>query len=242
MCEPISITLGVLSAGFGAASAYGAYEQQAAATAYSNAVAQQNYASQLAIAAATDAAAGNAYEAEVESNAAAKSAYYSQLSVNQSSANTAIAAENNKLQEKRTTASFDQQKALASAIQAQGTILASGKTGQSEYLRILDTTRQLGIEQAQIDQTISDANRAAGLAVEGILLDQTSADIAAWNGLPADPLSPAPSALPPEPIEQSGPSSWSLVGGIGGSVVGGVSTGLSTYGNIMDNGKYVWES
>jgi len=242
MCEPISITLGVLSAGFGAASAYGAYEQQAAATAYSNAVAQQDYANQLAIAAANDANAGLAYEAELEANAAAKSSYYAQLSLNQASANTAIAAETNKLQEKRTETSFNQQKALINTVQAQGAILSQGKTGQSEYLRILDTTRQLGFEQAQLDQSIYDANRAAGLAVEGILLDQTSADIAAWNGLPADPLSPAPSALPPEPIEQSGPSSWSLVGGIGGSVVGGVSTGLSTYGSITNNGKYIWET
>ena len=226
MCEPISATIfGLATAGFGITSAVGSYEQQAASAAYSNAVAQQNYASQLKIAEANDAAAGNAYEAELESNAAAKSSYYAQLSLNQASANTAIAAENNKLQEKRTTASFDQQRALASAVQAQGAILSQGKTGQSEYLRILDTTRQLGFEQAQIDQTISDANRAAGLAVEGILLDQTSADIAAWNGLPADPLAPAPSALPPEPIEMGGPSTLSLVGDIGGSLLGGVSAG-----------------
>ena len=227
MCEPISI--GIATAAFGTMQAVGAYEQQAAATAYSNAVAQQDYANQLAIAAANDAAAGKAYEAELESVASAKSAYYSQLSVNQASANTAIAAETNKLQEKRTTASFDQQKALSNAVQAQGAILASGKTGQSQYLRLLDTTRQLGFEQAQIDQTIADANRATGLAVEGILLDQTSADIAAWNGLPADPLAPAPSALPPEPIMQSGPSTLGLIGGIGSSVMGGVSTGISTH-------------
>jgi len=242
MCEPISITVGLLSAGFGTASAIGAYEQQAAATAYSNAVAQQNYASQLAIAAATDAQNGLAYEAELEANAAAKSSYYAQLSLNQSSANTAIAAENNKVQEKRTQTSFDQQKALASAVQAQGAILSQGKTGQSEYLRILDTTRQLGFEQAQLEQSIYDANRAAGLAVEGILLDQTSANIAAWNGLPADPLSPAPSALPPEPIEMEGPSTLSLIGGIGSSAIGGFSTGVSTYKGITDvNGDYIWD-
>ena len=227
MCEPISI--GIATAAFGTMQAVGAYEQQAAATAYSNAVAQQDYANQLAIAAANDAAAGKAYEAELESVASAKTAYYSQLSVNQASANTAIAAETNKLQEKRTTASFDQQRALSNAVQAQGAVLASGKTGQSQYLRLLDPTRQLGFEQAQIDQTIADANRATGLAVEGILLDQTSADIAAWNGLPADPLAPAPSALPPEPIMQSGPSTLGLIGGIGSSVMGGVSTGISTY-------------
>jgi len=225
MCEPISI--GIATAAFGTMQAVGAYEQQAAATAYSNAVAQQDYANQLAIAAANDANNGNAYEAELESVASAKSAYYSQLSVNQSSANTAVAAETNKLQEKRNVASFDQQTALSNAIQAQGAVLASGKTGQSQYLRLLDTTRQLGFEQAQIDQTIADANRATGLAVEGILLDQTSADIAAWNGLPADPLAPAPSALPPEPIMQSGPSTLGLIGGVGSSVTAGASTGYS---------------
>lgn len=229
MCTIVAaaVATGVASAAFGTMGAIASYEQQAAATAYSNAVAQQDYANQLSIAAANDANAGLAYEAELESVASAKSAYYSQLSVNQSSANTAVAAETNKLQEKRNVASFDQQTALSNAIQAQGAVLASGKTGQSQYLRLLDTTRQLGFEQAQIDQTIADANRATGLAVEGILLDQTSADIAAWNGLPADPLAPAPSALPPEPIMQSGPSTLGLIAGIGSSVVDGVSTGTS---------------
>ena len=65
--------MGVLSAGFGAMQAVGAYEQQAAATAYSNAVAQQDYANQLAIAAANDANNGNAYEAELDSVASSSS-------------------------------------------------------------------------------------------------------------------------------------------------------------------------
>tara|TARA_A200000159_G_scaffold164154_1_gene192693 strand:- start:64 stop:777 length:714 start_codon:yes stop_codon:yes gene_type:complete len=234
MCTIVAaaVATGVASAAFGTMGAIASYEQQAAATAYSNAVAQQDYANQLSIAAANDANAGNVYEAELESVASAKSAYYSEISLNQSSANTAVVAELNKLQEKRNVASFDQQTALSNAIQAQGAVLASGKTGQSQYLRLLDTTRQLGFEQAQIDQTIADANRATGLAVEGILLDQTSADIAAWNGLPADPLAPAPSALPPEPIMQEGPSTLGLIAGIGSSVVDGASTGINTYATL----------
>jgi len=239
MCEPISATLfGIATAASSIMQTVGAHQQAQAQAAYSNAVAQQQYANQLTIAKANDAQKGLVFEAELKANAAAKSAYYSQLSLNQASANTAITAETQKLQEKRTAASFSQQKALIDTVQAQGTILAQGKTGQSEYLRIFDTTRQLGFEQAQIDQSIYDANRAAGLAVEGVLLDQTSANIAAWNGLPADPLSPAPSALPPEPIMVGGPSNLALIGGIGSGILGGVTSGISV-GTAFNNQSVV---
>ena len=241
MCEPISITLGVLSAVGAGMQAIGQHEQQAAAVARSNAIAQQNYINELNIANRRDLEKGRTYEAQLNATTAAKTAYYKQLSANQAEANRALITEQNKLQEQSRVASFQAQKNYAEAIQAQGTVLSSGRAGQSFLLQAMDAERQLGLEMAQIEATLYDANRASGIAKEGIMLDLSSANAAAWNNLPADPLSPEASLAPIKPIAQRGPSGLALAGGLIGAGVGGVSAGLGTY-NALDynpkTGKY----
>jgi len=236
MCEPISITMGILSAVGAGASAIGQHQQQQDMVARSNAIAQQQYQQQLQINAYNDRVKGQAYEAQLNANAAAKNSYYRQLSANQVEANRAITAEQNKLQEQKQSASFQAQKNLAEAIQAQGAILSTGKVGQSFLLQAMDAQRQLGFEQAQIDATLYDAARANALAQEGVVLDQASANYAAWNNLPADPLSPEASFAPIKPINQRGPSGLALAGNLTSAVVGGVSTGISTYGSLESSG------
>lgn len=243
MCEPISATIGVLTAVGGGITAIGGYQQQAAMTSRSNALAQQQYQQQLQIAAQQDQEKGRAYEAALKASTAAKNAYYAQKSQNQAEANRAITSINQELQEKRATAAFQTQNNIAKAIKAQGAVLSSGKSGQSFLLQAMDYDRTLGFEQAQIEQTLYDAGRASGLAKEGVLLDQASADMAAWNNLPADPLSPSASFSPIKPIDMPGPSKLALAGNLVSSAVSGVGAGFSTYGSVMgDNGKYKWET
>lgn len=226
MCDPISaaVAVGVASAGFSSMQAIGQYQQQQAAIARSNAIAQQQYAQELQIAVAQDKEKGRTYEAQLKAAAASKNSYYRQISANQTEANRALSAESLKLQEQKRSAAFQAQKNVAEAIQAQGAVLATGKAGQSFLLQAMDAERQLGFEQAQIDATLLDATRASGLAREGILLDQSSANVAAWNNLPADPLAPQASFAPIKPIAQGGPSKLALAGQIGAGVVGGVTT------------------
>lgn len=236
MCEPISITLGVLSAVGAGASAIGQHQQQNAEVARSNAIAQQQYSQQLQIAAANDAAKGRAYQAQLASNTAAKNAYYRTLSANQTEENRAITAASNKLQEQRRSASFQAQKNVAEAIIAQGSVLSTGKAGQSFLLQAMDVERQLGFEMAQIDASMMDATRAFGLDLEGVALDRGSADAAAWNNLPADPLSPEASFAPIKPINQRGPSGLALAGNLISAGVGGATSGLSAYSGLKEAG------
>lgn len=212
--------------------AIGAHQQQQAAVARSNAIAQQQYQRELQIAATRDQEKLRTYDAELKANTAAKNAYYAQLTANQAEATRALAAADNKLEEKRTTAAFSSQRNIANAIKAQGQVLSSGKAGQSTLLAALDAERTLGFEMAEIEQTLYDARRASGIEKAGILLDQHSADTAAWNNLPADPLSPQASFLPVKPIMASGPSGLSLAGGLIGAGVSGFSSGLSTYSTL----------
>jgi len=209
--------------------AIGQHQQQQAAVARSNAIAQQQYQRDMQIAAARDQEKGRVYQAELKADTAAKNAYYAQLTANQAEANRALSSSSQKLNEKRAGAAFDAQTKLANAIQAQGQVLASGKAGQSFLLQAMDSQRQLGFEQAQINQTLYDASAAAGVEREGILLDQSSADVAAWNNLPAAPLSPEASFLPVKPIKAQGPSGLALAGSLLGAGIDGASSGIGTY-------------
>ena len=94
-------------------------------------------------------------------------------------------------------------------------------------LAALDSERTLGFEMAEIEQTLYDARRASGIEKEGILLDQHSADVAAWTNIPAAPLAPQASFLPVKPIMASGPSGLSLAGSLLGAGVSGVSAGYN---------------
>lgn len=223
MCEPISI--GIFTALASGLSAVGAHQQQQAAVARSNAMAQQAYAQQLQIASYSDQVKGRTFEAQLNANTAAKNAYYSQLSTNQAEANRALTANTQQLQEKQRTASFQAQKNVASAIQASGSILSTGKAGQSFLLQAMDAQRQLGLEMAQVEATLYDANRANAIAQEGVMLDMTSANYAAWNNLPASPLSPEATFTPVAPIMQEGPSGLALAGGLIGAGLSGVQAG-----------------
>jgi|TARA_Y100000015_G_C2392370_1_gene90842 hypothetical protein len=221
--------MGFGTAAAGGMQAIGAHQSQQAAVARSNAIAQQQYQRDLQIAAARDREKGRVYQAELKADTAAKNAYYAQLTANQTEANRALASSNQKLNEKRAGAAFDAQTKLAAAIQAQGEVLASGKAGQSFLLQAMDAQRQLGFEQAQINQTLYDAATAAGVEREGILLDQNAANVSAWNNLPAAPLSPEASFLPVKPIKAKGPSGLALAGSLLGAGIDGASAGIGTY-------------
>jgi len=230
MCEPITATaivMGVGTAAAGGMQAIGQHQQQQAAVARSNAIAQQQYQREMQIAAARDQEKGRVYQAELKADTAAKNAYYAQLTANQAEANRALSSSSQKLNEKRAGAAFDAQTKLANAIQAQGQVLASGKAGQSFLLQAMDSQRQLGFEQAQINQTLYDASAAAGVEREGVLLDQSSADVAAWNNLPAAPLSPEASFLPVKPIKAQGPSGLALAGNLVSGAASAYGTGYS---------------
>ena len=72
-----------------------------------------------------------------------------QKRANNDAANRVYLSEQNNLNEKRKEAAFQAQTILAKSIGAKGSILATGRTGQSVGLLVLDTERQAGVENAQ---------------------------------------------------------------------------------------------
>lgn len=238
MCEPISATLGVVSALGSGMQAIGAHQQQAAAVARSNAIAQQQYQRQLQIAAAQDQEKARTYEAQLKAATASRNAYHRQVTANQAEANRALAASAANLRQKSAAAAFESQRAVAKAVQAQGSVLATGRSGQSFLLQTMDSQRVLGLEQAEINRSMYDASAASGVEQHGILLDQNAANVAAWNNLPANPLSPQASFIPIKPMKQQGPSGLALAGGLIGSAASGFSAGIGAHATMKEHNLF----
>ena len=228
MCS--AIALGIVS-GVGQAAA-GISEQnrqhraQVDAVNRSNQIARQKYINDITISAYNDQRKGEVFTAQLQADAAARSAYYKQKEINQIEANRASESAQQELREKITEGMFQSQTNLAKAIQAQGTMLASGgQAGQSMSLLLDDAERTLGFEQAQLDASIFDATKSFGLKQFGINLDQYSADVTANNNITTSAqVAPTASFETVKPIKQAPPSKPSALG----PIMGGFSSGIKT--------------
>ena len=122
-----------------------------------------------------------------------------QSKLNNEAANRAYVGQQGKLEEARKKAAFAQQTLLAKSIGAKGSILASGRTGQSVGLLARDVDRQQGFATAQDLASIDSARNAAIVAMEGDYLKAQSANNAALSGVGADPGDPFLPDLPQKP-------------------------------------------
>jgi len=122
-----------------------------------------------------------------------------QSKLNNEAANRAYVGQQNKLDEARKRAAFAQQTLLAKAIGTKGTILASGRTGQSVGLLARDVDRQQGFATAQDIASIDSARNAAIVAMEGDYLKAQSANNRALSQVGYDPGNPLLPDLPQRP-------------------------------------------
>ena len=122
-----------------------------------------------------------------------------QNKLNNEAANRAYIGQQNKLEEGRKKAAFAQQALLAKAIGSKGSILASGRTGQSVGLLVRDVERQQGLATAQDLASIDSARNAAIVAMEGDYLKAQSANNVAKSQVGYDPGTPLLPDLPQRP-------------------------------------------
>ena len=90
-----------------------------------------------------------------------------QIDLNNQAANSAYMQEQTKLNEAKKKAAFENQTLLAKSIGAKGTILASGRTGQSIGVILGDVDRQIGFEKAMNQATLDSKRDASIIAMEG---------------------------------------------------------------------------
>ena len=237
----ISAAMGGMKAISGIQEQNRAHRAQVDAVNRSNAMARQKYINDLNISAYNDQRKLNVFDAQLKADVASQQAYYKQKEINQIEADRAVTALDQELQEKLTEQMFASQANLAKAIQAQGTVLASGMAaGQSMMLELGQAERELGFEQAQIDASIFDATRSYGINRFGIDLDQYAADTNAANSITLyAQIAPSASYAPIVPIKQNAPEKPSILGPILGGITTTVGMGTAIGGeNYWSSGQW----
>lgn len=228
MCEPVSITLGVISAGLGIAQSVASYQQAQQNVAYQNAVAEQNYQFNLMQASSARNFEQMRYDQQE-----------SIMQMNRLMAENAYADEIGQLnlrlmQEQEATAQRKAETAKQ-GLQARGEIAAAGRIGNTIDNLVADYYRQ----QAQFDFA-TDRNLA--FATMQTQEEKRGASSRYASRLSSQqPYIKQPVLEPLKPIPQEAPSATPyIIGGISGAL-GGVSTGLNTAGAIKGAG-YTWKN
>ena len=122
-----------------------------------------------------------------------------QINFNNEGANRSYVAEQVKLSEAKKKAAFEQQNILAKSIGAKGTILASGRTGQSVGLLVNDVGRQAGFAMAQEDAMLDSKADQAFIGMDSAFLSAESANNQAISNMPFQPQDPVLPSLPDTP-------------------------------------------
>jgi hypothetical protein len=192
------------------------------------------------------------YQTELNKSIVSREFVNTQLDLNKSATSRAVMAEQQKLADAQAQSAIEGQRLLATSLQTQGSVLSSGRTGQSIGLLVNDAERVYGQNAAILNRNeqtaFADYQNNSALAV----LRQLNADADATSRLLPEPIKPlALPALPkpvfadlpsygprqsymgspgpaPSPTFASGPSSIGLISGIGNSILGGVNAGFQS--------------
>lgn len=219
MCEAISITLGILSAGLGIAQSVVGYQQAQENVAAANAQAEQNFRFQQ-----MQANSARAFEQLKAQQQAAIMEQYRYLA--DQAYESDIGQLNLRLVQEQEAASEQARRAALEAQKGKGEILSMGRLGPSIDNLIADYYRQQAVfdyaternlafaeTQTQMEKRGAAARRGSRIASQQPYLEQPIID-------PLEPIyQPAPSALP------------YVLGGVAAGI-GGIQTGISAYGQV----------
>lgn len=218
MCDPViaPIAIGVASAGMGAMQSIAGYQQQQAQYQYEQQAAQYQYQVEQANATAR-------YNQEMAAYEASQQAYQAQLDANAAAANRAYQYEQLQLRGEYDKARQQAQQLMIAKIKQQGQILSSGRTGKSIALLASDAEREYGRDLAALGTNLGYAADAYTLNNEQNYLDAKTANARAAAGRMIQPVKGIVAA----PMVGPAPSAAGMVLGIGQSILGGISTGMS---------------
>lgn len=203
MCIPAGALAAITAIGSavaGSVQSIAGYTQAQQETNYANAVAQQQY------------------QAQLQAYRQSEQAYAEQTRLNREAANRGYISEQQKLQAEYRQAAEKAQQLSIQSLRQQGTILASGRTGQSIGILMADPEKQYGRDLATLGQNLGYAQQDYFTSTTGIFNELQSAQNVAQSNRMIKPIAP---------IGAPGPGALGLVGGIGGSIIGGVTTHAS---------------
>jgi hypothetical protein len=165
------------------------------------------------------------YQAQSQAASASERAYQQQRNLNQEAANRAYQQTQLKMKGEMDKASQAAEQGLVRRLQAQGTTLAAGRSGQSIGGLLADAERVEGRDLGTLGMNLAYAQQDYFFGMENIYTQQKTANISAASKRVAKP------------------SAGGLALGIAGSALSGVQAGLSLKapkgdtGNLTDNIK-----
>lgn len=226
MCGPaaVPIVMGIVTAGLGIGQAVASAQAAAQATSFANDQARQAFQFQQ-----MQASSSRNFERMKDSQQESLRRI-NRLMADNAYAND-IGALNARLMQEQAAASQEQQKGAIAGAKARGEVIASGRLGNTVDNLVADFYRQ----QAQFDFATSQ-----NLAFTGTQIQLQKRGAAAERGsriASQQPYLRQPVLDPLEPIYQDKPSMLPFVLQGAGAVVGGVSTGLSTWDALPDSWK-----
>lgn len=205
------------------------------------------------------------YQSRLGQSQLSRSAADLQQGINQRALNADLEAAQIRLQDARAQAAFESERLMASNLQASGSVLATGRSGQSIGLSTQSVNAAYGRDLSMVgtnyansvEDFYSDSYKAylAQIQRDSEAISRIIPEPAEPIGLPA-PMKPVFAPLPgmpvmapymtspgpyqgaiyaPAPSQQPGPSGIGLVAGIGGSILGGVQAGYQANSYIKQS-------
>ena len=199
---------------------------------YQNAVARQQTEFQNAVATQqadfSNAVALQQFEVQKQGFEQSEQSFFQQIDLNNQAANRAYMSEQVKLNFEQKKAAMEAHQLMASSSQAQGKILASGRSGQSLGMLANDASRETSRDLATLGLSLGYAQHDYFSGTQSIFEQvQSSQNIAHGNRMlaPVAPLKASPvlsgTVLAPDPIKVTAmkspkPGALGLVAGIAG--------------------------
>jgi hypothetical protein len=172
------------------------------------------YAAQQQQTAFANAQAEQRFQAEMAAYKQSETTFNEQIRLNAEAANRAYVAEQQKLGFEQQKAALEAHKSMITSMQAEGTVLASGRTGQSIGILANDATREYSRDLATLGMSLGYAYQDYYSGTESIFNQaQTSMNQAQSNRM----------LQPTAPLRMPGPSSFGLIAGLAGAGLSGYS-------------------
>ncbi len=127
------------------------------------------------------------YQAQSQAAAASQRAYIEQRNLNQEAANRAYQQQQLKMKGEMDKASQAAERGLVSRLQAQGTTLSAGRTGQSIGGLLADAERVEGKDLGTLGMNLAYAQQDYFFGMESIYNQQKSANVSAASQRTAKP-------------------------------------------------------
>ena len=215
MCEPVSIVMGVMSAGLQIMQQQAATRAQNAQIDFQNQVAEQEY--QYNTLQAQSARTNEAQQKQLQDDVIAQNLFLANEAYESD-----IAALNLRLMQEQAAAGAEKRKTSLAALQAKGEVVAAGRVGNSIQNLIADVQRQQAAFDYATDQNLAFTGKQLKEQKRGAGVERASRIASQQPYLERTILDPM------KPIERQKVKGPGLVGVLSAGL-GGVSTGFDTY-------------